>query len=58
MCNYLEWELTAANPMLSSFEMTVRKGFREQSLSDLPDLLCVQAFSVTPFSVAFYSPGL
>lgn len=30
MCNYLEWELTAANPMLSSFEAAVRKDFREQ----------------------------
>lgn len=32
MCNYLEWELTAANPMLSSFETAV-KDFREQKPS-------------------------
>ena len=30
MCNYLEWELTAANPMLSSFETAVKRDFREQ----------------------------
>jgi hypothetical protein len=30
MCNYLEWELTAANPMLSSFEAAVKKYFCEQ----------------------------
>ena len=30
MCNYLEWELTAANPMLSTFETAVRRDFREQ----------------------------
>jgi hypothetical protein len=30
MCNYLEWELTAANPMLSTFEMAVKKDFSEQ----------------------------
>lgn len=33
MCNYLEWELTAANPMLSAFETAVKKDFREQKPS-------------------------
>ena len=33
MCNYLEWELTAANPMLSTFEAAVKKDFREQKPS-------------------------
>jgi hypothetical protein len=30
MCNYLEWELTVANPMLSTFETDVKKDFHEQ----------------------------
>ena len=33
MCNYLEWELTAANPMLSLFETDVKEDFREQKSS-------------------------
>jgi hypothetical protein len=33
MCNYLEWELTAANPMLSNFEMAINKDFRKQKPS-------------------------
>jgi len=33
MCNYLEWELTAANPMLSNFVTAVKKDFREQKPS-------------------------
>ena len=33
ICNYLEWELTAANPMLSLFETAVKKDFREQKSS-------------------------
>jgi hypothetical protein len=30
MCNYLEWELTTANPMLFTFETVVKRDFREQ----------------------------
>lgn len=33
--NYLEWELTAANPMLSSFEMAVKRDFHTQKLTYL-----------------------
>ena len=33
MCNYLEWELTAANPMLATFETAVKRDFREQKPS-------------------------
>jgi hypothetical protein len=30
ICNYLECELTAANPMLSTFELAVKKDFGEE----------------------------
>ena len=42
MCNYLEWELTAANPMLSSFETAVKRDFRKQkpTYPAYPTVLC------------------
>ena len=33
MCNWLEWELTAVNPMLSTFETAIKRDFREQKPS-------------------------
>ncbi|KAF8962840.1 hypothetical protein BDZ97DRAFT_1074440 [Flammula alnicola] len=29
MCNYLDWELTVVDPILSNFEITVKNDFRE-----------------------------